>query len=157
MCCGFDCWRCKAEFAELARIDCGRSDTKAFGAGLPAGGFWRKGRSMPEGFTTFTWLGRDALLMFFRICFDDLWGQKCTIRVCWSCLIPVPFLADMPEAECHPVAVPLTPFGISLMGWNYVDGSWLQSALPWTTGRSNDIFNIFLYDSSVKDRSNINC
>ena len=40
----------------------GRSDTKAFGAGIPAG-FWRKGRSMPEGFITFTWLDRDALLM----------------------------------------------------------------------------------------------
>ena len=35
-CCGFDCCRGKAASAELAGIDCGRSDTEAFRAGIPA-------------------------------------------------------------------------------------------------------------------------
>ena len=74
---------------------------------------------MPEGFITFPWLDRDALLMkdkyvYVLMIFD---AKRAQLEYVGAASVP---LSGYARSRVSPVAVPLTPFGISLIGWNYI-------------------------------------
>jgi hypothetical protein len=119
----------------------------------------KEGSKHAGGFHYFHVAGSRCTSDVIRICFDDLWCQKCTIRVCWSShTCALKRICQAARSRVSPVAVPLTPIGISFMGWNYMDSSWLRSALPWKTGRSwYFIYFYMIVQWKIDQTSNVKC
>ena len=87
-------------------------ENRGIGGALKMGQIWYKGvrgrnscwllkegSKHAGGFHYFHVAGSRCTSDVIRICFDDLWCQKCTIRVCWSSHTCA--LKRISEAECH--------------------------------------------------------